>query len=367
MSKHQPLWALGTMSGTSLDGVDAAMVRTDGLSVFEFGDSDYRAYADAERDVIRAGFGAHAGKVVDAAAVVVEDAHAEVMDRFPKAEVMGFHGQTLTHLPEQAFTLQVGNGAVLAKALGKTVVWDFRSADVELGGQGAPLAPFFHWALAKHIRAEAPLCFLNLGGVGNITWVDPRASAPEADGACLAFDTGPGNALIDDLCTARLGTRFDKDGALTLRGSVDVTVLRQMMGAKFFSILPPKSLDRSDFSNWSKLVDGLSNADAAATLAAGTAEAVAVGLEHCPKPPERVLVTGGGRQNPGIMAELSARLPCPVDPVEAVGLDGDMLEAQAFAYLAVRVLRGMPTSAPGTTGVAAPVGGGQISRPTDKN
>ncbi len=351
------------MSGTSLDGVDAAMIRTDGVSVFEFGPSRYRPYSDAEREVIRAAFGKLSGPEVEAAGEVVETAHAELLDQFDGADVIGFHGQTLTHLPDKAFTLQTGNGGLLAKVLETTVVWDFRTADMELGGHGAPLAPFYHFALARHIGATEPLAFLNLGGVGNLTWLDPMAEAPETQGACLAFDTGPANALIDDLVLQRLGQRYDTDGQLAGAGTVAEDVLCKMMAVGYFSKMPPKSLDRNDFSNWSGLVQHLSDADAAATLAAGTAAAVARGLEHCPSAPKRLLVTGGGRKNPALMAAVAKLATCPVLPVEEVGLDGDMLEAQAFAYLAVRVLRKRPTSAPGTTGVAAPVGGGQISRP----
>jgi anhydro-N-acetylmuramic acid kinase len=363
MSGGRFMWALGAMSGTSLDGVDAAMVLTDGVSVKAFGESRYRPYSRAEREVIRAGFGKTQGPEVEAAAEVVEVAHAELLMGFDGAEVVGFHGQTLTHLPDKGFTLQAGNGQVLAEALGKTVVWDFRSADMGLGGQGAPLAPFYHFALARRIGATAPVAFLNLGGVGNITWLDPTAPAPEAEGACLAFDTGPGNAPIDDLARARRGLGMDEEGALTLAGKVDRTILKRFLTSIYFAKIPPKSLDRNDFSGWLDQVKALSDEDAAATLAAGTVGAVIRGLEHCPSPPSAILVTGGGRRNPGIMSMLEAAAPCPVRPVEDRGLDGDMLEAQAFAFLAVRVLRGLPTSAPGTTGVAAPVGGGRISRP----
>lgn len=362
MSQSEPLWALGTMSGTSLDGVDAAMVRTDGVSVFEFGDHAYRPYSEAERAVIRAGFGKRSGAEVEAAAEVVETAHAVVLDRFTDVDVIGFHGQTLTHAPDDRFTLQVGNGDVLAKVLGTQVVWDFRTADVELGGQGAPLAPFYHFALARFIGATEPLAFLNLGGVGNLTWVDPAAPGPEADGACTAFDTGPANALIDDLILSRVGQRFDEGGAIAASGRVDQTCLEQMLKVGYFAKIPPKSLDRNDFSAWSDHVEGLETADAAATLTAATAASVVRGMEHCPTVPSALLVTGGGRKNPTLMAELASRLTCAVRPVEDVGLNGDMLEAQAFAYLAVRVMRKLPTSAPGTTGVAAPVGGGKVSR-----
>ena len=355
--------ALGAMSGTSLDGVDAAVIETDGARIVSFGESRYRPYSEAERKVLRAALGKIEGPEVEAAAEVVEVAHVELLETFPPVDVIGFHGQTLTHLPDRGFTLQAGNGQVLAEALDRTVVWDFRSADMSLGGQGAPLAPFYHFALARHLGETRPAAFLNLGGVGNLTWLDPACPAPETPGACLAFDTGPGNAPIDDLAQARLGTDMDKDGELTRKGTVDEAILARFMAARYLARTPPKSLDRNDFSDWLGMVADLSDEDAAATLAAGTVGAVLRGLDHCPSPPEAILVTGGGRKNPGLMEMLSALAPCPVHPVEAKGLDGDMLEAQAFAFLAVRVLKGWPTSAPGTTGVAAPVGGGQVSRP----
>ncbi len=355
--------ALGAMSGTSLDGVDAALVETDGERIFAFGDSGYRPYCEAERAVLRAGLGHWSGPEVEAAGALTDQVHAELLSGFPTAEIVGFHGQTLAHAPRRQGTLQVGDGAALAEALGRPVVWDFRSDDVALGGEGAPLAPFFHFACAKYIGATRPLCFLNLGGVGNLTYVDPRFERPEDPGALLAFDTGPANAPLNDLLQARLGLPFDKDGAIARKGQVEEGALELFLAEGFFAKMPPKSLDRNDFSEMVELVGELSDADAAATLTAMCAAAVAQGMEHCAEGPEMVLVTGGGRQNPVLMEMLRVSLDCPVKPVEDVGLDGDMLEAQAFAHLAVRVARGMPTSCPGTTGVRACVGGGVVSVP----
>ncbi|WP_425070984.1 anhydro-N-acetylmuramic acid kinase [Sagittula sp. S175] len=357
------IWALGAMSGTSLDGVDAACVLTDGVTIESFGESGYRPYSDAEVAVLRAALGKWPGEGLEAALEVVQRAHVEALADFDGVQLVGFHGQTLAHDPKGRGTHQLGDGAALAEAMGLPVVWDFRSADVALGGEGAPLAPFFHWACAKWAGLTEPVCFLNLGGVGNITWVDPRSANPEADGALLAFDTGPANAPLNDLMTERRGLAFDEGGALAKQGRVEDGALELFLEEPFFRRMPPKSLDRDDFSLMLDLVRELDDADAAATMTGMAATAVMVGMEHCPTPPARVLVTGGGRKNPVMMQMLSVGLDCPVEPVEAVGLDGDMLEAQAFAYLAVRVARGLPTSAPGTTGVAAPVGGGQISRP----
>ncbi len=359
-----PVWALGTMSGTSLDGVDAAMVLTDGVEILEFGPHAYRPYTAAEAATIRAAFGLWPGDPgVAEAAEVVETAHAEVLARFSGAGVVGFHGQTLAHDPAGRGTHQAGNGALLAEVLGLPVVWDFRSNDVAMGGQGAPLAPFFHFACARFAAEALPVAFLNLGGVGNLTWVDPRQSGPDVPGALMAFDTGPANAPLNDLMLARTGAAMDANGTLAASGKVTAKIVDDFLRHPYFYKMPPKSLDRNDFPELLPSVAALSDADAAATLTACIAASVARGAEHFPTPAARLLVTGGGRLNPSMMEALAARLQAEVQPIEAVGLNGDMLEAQAFAFLAVRVQRGLPTSAPMTTGVRTPVGGGQISRP----
>lgn len=360
----EAIWALGAMSGTSLDGVDAAMLHSDGQQILAFGDHAYRPYSGAEQKVLRAGLGHWPGSEQAAAvADLVEAAHLEILSQFQDVDLIGFHGQTLAHDPGGMGTHQAGDGAVLANALDLPVAWDFRSADVRLGGQGAPLAPFFHFACAKWIGATQPLCFLNLGGVGNITWVDPRHDTAEAPGALLAFDTGPANAPINDLMQQRKGQPYDTDGALAAQGQVVDGALELFLDDAYFPKIPPKSLDRDAFGDMLDLVRELDDADAAATMTGMAATAVMLGLDHCPVPPSRVLVTGGGRHNPVMMLMLQAGIDYPVEPVEAVGLNGDMLEAQAFAYLAIRIAKGLPTSSPQTTGVSALVGGGTISHP----
>lgn len=357
------LRAMGAMSGTSLDGVDVAVLETDGVEIAGFGPCGYHPYSEAEQEILRAGLGHWHGKEVVAASGVVEAAHISALSGSEGIDLIGFHGQTLAHAPRLQGTLQVGDGATLAEALKLPVVWDFRSDDVAMGGEGAPLAPFFHFACAKYIKATGPICFLNLGGVGNITYVDPRYDSPEEPGALLAFDTGPANAPVNDLLQARLGLGFDEDGRVASSGEVETGALELFLAEPYFSRLPPKSLDRNDFSEMIGLVKELNDADAAATLTAMCAASVVQGMEHCPQNPSAVLVTGGGRHNPVLMQMLTVSLDCPVKKVEEVGLDGDMLEAQAFAYLAVRVARGLPTSCPGTTGVSACVGGGVVSVP----
>ncbi len=378
-----PIWALGLMSGTSLDGVDAALLKTDGVRIAAFGPyagrkyqggemtfvhammQDWRAYRPvrgegfeaelqaAECEVVRA----HAAAV---AACLAGPAHwpAPVMP-----ELIGFHGQTIAHMPEEGWTWQLGDGAALARVLNRPVVWDFRSDDMAEGGEGAPLAPFFHFALAKHIGAKAPLAFLNIGGVANVTWVDPSKPAPESEGALLAFDTGPGNALLNDWMARKTGEPYDEDGMMAAAGEVDWMSLHSNALGAFLDRKPPKSLDRNTFAATLKTMEDLSARDGAATLTALTAECVAEARRWLPSPPSRWLVCGGGRRNRSMMQMLATRLEAPVEPVEAAGLNGDMLEAQAFAYLAVRVARGLPTSAPSTTGCAGPVSGGRVSRP----
>lgn len=359
MMRKGALRVLGTMSGTSLDGVDAAVLVTDGIDIRSFGETAYRPYSDPERAILRAALGCWTGDpAVEAAADVVELAHAELCAGFAPVDLVGFHGQTLAHDPGGRGTHQAGSGEVLARALGWPVVWDFRSADVRLGGQGAPLAPFYHHALARRIGATGPTVFLNIGGVANVTWCDPRIPAPEH--ACLAFDCGPGNAPIDDFARAHLGLPRDEGGRQAARGTPDADRLDAFADHPFFFRMPPKSLDRAAPA---PDVTGLSEADALATLSAGCAIGVLLAFQHFPEPPQRLLVCGGGRHNATLMAMIAAACDCPVAPVESVGLDGDMLEAQAFAFLAVRVAHGLPTSAPGTTGVAAPVGGGILSQP----
>ncbi|MCV6824113.1 MULTISPECIES: anhydro-N-acetylmuramic acid kinase [Halocynthiibacter] len=365
MLKSGPVWAIGTMSGTSLDGVDAAAIQTDGERIYEFGESAYHPYSSEERAPIAAALGLWPGDArVEEAAEVIETVHATLLSQFERPALIGFHGQTLAHDPRGRGTHQAGNGRVLAEVLDCPVVWDFRSTDVEMGGEGAPLAPFFHFACAKFMEAEGPVVFLNLGGVGNMTWVDPSATTPDEEGALLAFDTGPANAPINDLMLSRRGESMDKDGALAADGDVDEALVEQFLEEPYFYRMPPKSLDRDSFPDIADWVGHMEDADAVATVTAMVAASAAKGLEHCPSPPTGVLVCGGGRKNPTLMAMLSVLMDCPVAPIENAGFDGDMLEAQAFGFLGVRVARGLTTSCPGTTGVRAPVGGGTVSEPT---
>ncbi len=345
--------ALGLMSGTSLDGIDVALVETDGGDRVIPGPALTVAYPEAFRERLRGSLGG----VGPIAAVEAEltRLHAEAVEHFlarhpgSVIDLVGFHGHTILHSPAERRTWQLGDGAALARRLGIGVVADFRSADVAAGGEGAPLAPLYHAALA--VALPKPLAVLNLGGVANVTWI--------AEGQqILAFDTGPGNAPIDDWVRRHTGVAADFGGALARTGHASEAHLACFLERPFFARTPPKSLDRDDFRDAAPV--GLSLEDGAATLTEMTATAVAAARRHFPAPAREWLVCGGGRHNPALMAALARRLGAAVRPVEAVGWDGDALEAQAFAYLAVRSAAGLPLSLPTTTGVPRPMPGGRL-------
>lgn len=352
-----------------MDGVDAALIETDGEGVARPLDFLFTPYDEAMRARLRRAIEL-ALKMerpaphpeIDAIALDLTVAHDDAVTALLERagigpddiELIGFHGQTIAHRPERGWTWQIGDGDLLAKLTGIAVVSDFRSADVAAGGQGAPLVPLYHAALAREVTGEGALAILNLGGVGNLTWLGEG-------GRIVAFDTGPGNALIDDWVRAHGRGDRDEGGALASTGAVHEDVLTAMCDLPWFDLPPPKSLDRHDFSI--QPARGLSAADGAATLTVFTAETVRIALGLMPEPTARLLVTGGGRHNATLMEMLRRRLNVPVEPVEAVGWNGDGLEAEAFGYLAARVAEGLPTSLPETTGVREATSGGKLHRP----
>jgi len=351
--------AIGLMSGTSLDGVDAAWIETDGEHVSRTGMAATLHYEESMRADLR--------RLLDLAPSIhpddvflrgverrlTEDHAIAVAMIGQGADVIGFHGQTILHAPDRKFTWQIGDAALLAARTRAPVVHDFRSADVTAGGQGAPLAPLYHAALARDL--PKPLMVVNIGGVANITWLG-------ADGEILACDTGPGNGPLDDFLRQHTGQPFDKDGELAARGLVRQDHLTALMAHPYFARPAPKSLDRLAFSAvLEPILRGLNPADGAATLTAFTVAAIVAA--PVPAPPLRVLVCGGGRKNLTLMDRLRKAFGVPADPVETVGWDGDALEAQCFAFLAVRALRSLPLSLPGTTGVPAPLTEGVVVAP----
>lgn len=360
---------IGLMSGTSLDGIDAAVLETDGEGVARSGAAVMLPYDAETRDVLRAALdeaqrvdmGGAIPQAIREAERMVTERHAEAVKALlakanltPRdVSLVGFHGQTILHRPQKRWTWQIGDGALLARLTGIDVVNDFRSADVKAGGEGAPLVPLFHRALVGEAKGiKPPVVVVNIGGVANVTYVGAEA--------VLAFDTGPGNAPIDDWAYRHTGKPVDEDGALAKRGRVDEVALDRMLAHAFFDRTPPKSLDRLDFT--AKEVEGLSAEDGAATLTAFTAASLARAREHFPEPATTWIICGGGRHNPALMDQLRKRLNVEVLSADELGWRGDFIEAEAFAYLAMRSVKGLPLSLPTTTNVPQAITGGKLHR-----
>jgi anhydro-N-acetylmuramic acid kinase len=363
MDRNSHLTAIGVISGTSMDGIDVSIVTTDGDRAVEAGAGRTYPYPAALRQRLLQLIAEPSRAQTDPLDQLdeeVTDAHIDAIRRYiaetgsaaRKIDLIGLHGQTVYHRPEIRFTRQLGIGSRVAEALKVDTINRFRHRDVESGGEGAPFAPLYHWALAAPLAQ--PVMVLNLGGVGNVTYIDGDT--------VIAFDTGPASALLDDFVLRRRSVPYDKDGALAASGKPDAGLVKAFMDNPYFDRPAPKSLDRQDFHARAKSVEDLSDADGAATLAEFTVESVAASLRHVPRAPARWLVTGGGRMNAHFMRRLRERLGVVVDPVEAVGWNGDFLEAQCFGYLAVRSKRGLPLSLPSTTGVPQPMPGGELHR-----
>ncbi|MFZ5736757.1 MAG: anhydro-N-acetylmuramic acid kinase [Pseudomonadota bacterium] len=363
--------AIGLMSGTSLDGVDVALIKTDGRRIAALGPSGYRPYTETERGLLRQALAEAVSLttrdvrpgVLAEAERAVTIAHAEAVAAFvaqnrltpESVDVVGFHGQTVLHRPADKLTVQIGDAKALAKAIRIPVVCDFRAADVAAGGQGAPLVPVYHRALAQSLGRDGPAGIVNIGGVSNATYVDGLDSL-------IACDTGPGNALLDDFVFRTLGQPFDREGRLAAQGIIDQAWLTEALQHPFFAKPPPKSLDRNAFAGLA--LRDWSAADGAATLTAFTARAIAAVVPLLPKPPASWIVTGGGVRNLTMMRMLrDALAPASVDSADALGWSADAMEAQAFGFLAARGLKGLPLSYPATTGVAFPMTGGLLARP----
>lgn len=361
--------AIGLMSGTSMDGVDVALVETDGERTLNFGPTGFYPYSDGDRELLRWALDeaatledrtARPGALTPAERMVTAR-HAEAVEAFllepgvadSRIDVVGFHGQTVLHRPKQRLTVQIGDGEFLAARLGVDVAYDFRAADIAAGGEGAPIVPAFHRALVAASGMTGEVALLNIGGVANVTYIAEGAEP-------IACDTGPGNALIDDLMLQRTGAPIDRHGHTAAQGRVNEAILLRMLAHPFFELSPPKSLDRNAFSL--NLIADLSTEDAAATLTAFTAASVLRLFPHLPKIPQRLIVCGGGARNPILVRELVMRLPCKVTTADVVGWSADALEAQAFAFLAARVLEGLPITFPTTTGAPSPLPGGVLAR-----
>jgi anhydro-N-acetylmuramic acid kinase len=362
--------AIGLMSGTSMDGVDVALIETDGEAIQSFGPVADYPYSAAERQLLREAMESARGLkrrddrsgVLALADSLITAKHEDCVRAFAEANgiglssigVVGFHGQTVLHRPEQRLTVQLGDGAGLSAKLGVPAVYDFRAADVERGGQGAPLVPIYHRALALHAGLPLPAAFVNIGGISNVTFV-PDGPAE----GLIAFDAGPGNCLIDDWALRHTGEPIDRDARLALSGTVSREVLGALIAHPYFSAPPPKSLDRGAFALDN--VEGLSPADGAATLTAFTVAAIAAGARLLPAQPKIWIVSGGGAHNPHIFEGLRRVLGAGTVTADAAGFSSNFMEAQAFAYLAVRRLKKLPSTFAGTTGTPEPAIAGVLA------
>ena len=356
MPENKVYTAIGLMSGTSLDGIDVALVRTDGHEHIEMLDFQEFPYDVATQNTLKNAFGSRvASDITHKAEDTLTQAHIDAVEAFIvdtgcEADLIGFHGQTIFHDPAQKFTWQIGDSTKLASETGIDVIGDMRVADVEAGGQGAPLLPICHRAFASNI--EKPIAILNLGGVGNITWLGREYED------ILAFDTGPANALIDDLVKAHTDQQYDRDGELAKAGQANEAVVNKWMQSEYFKKPAPKSLDRDEW-DVSEVYD-LKLEDAIATLSEFTIKSIKKSCELLPNNPRALYVTGGGRHNKYMMERLRAELNFTIEDIGVLGWNGDALEAQGFAYLAVRSLLGLSLSEPMTTGVPTPMTGGKI-------
>lgn len=364
---NKPLWAMGLMSGTSADGIDAALLQTDGITVNAFGPTHFAPYPETLKRQILKAYGHPPGPEEKPLERAITEQYANVvMALLKKAglnssqiDLIGFHGQTLFHNPprlkgEKGETHTIGNGILLAKFTDILVVDQFRLNDVAHGGQGAPFIPIFHQALAKDLTK--PLGVVNIGGVANVTWIGAHQDE------ILAFDTGPGNGLIDDWVRDNTGLPWDEDGKIAAKGHVHEKLLTHWLSHPYFHHKPPKSLDRETFKAYLEDVIPLPFEDGVATLTAFTAASLAKALEYFPIAPSRWLVAGGGAHNPTLLKMIEERINAPIQKAAAIGWDGDALEAQAFGFLAVRSLKNLPLSFPGTTGVPYPLTGGRICK-----
>ncbi|MCV0351353.1 MAG: anhydro-N-acetylmuramic acid kinase [Nitratireductor sp.] len=370
----KPVWAVGLMTGTVLDGnIDVALLKTDGERIEAFGAYTLAPYPQSTRDLLEEtlqqarawNFEGDEPAIFAEAEEVLTRAQAYAVRELVESHgltmadigAVGFHGQTVLHRAPQegrlGETRQLGDGDLMHSILGCPVVYDFRSADMRAGGQGAPLSAAYHAALLRDVDTDGETAVLNLGGVANVTWWDG------AD-RLIAFDTGPANAPINDFVKAQGLGDMDRDGALAASGTVDEARLAELLKHPYLTAPYPKSLDRFDFG--ASMADGLDASTGAATLTAFTASAVGKALDLLPVRPNRLIVCGGGRHNPTIMKMLGERAGVDAAPAETVGWRGDAIEAECFAFLAVRVMRDLPISFPTTTGAPEPLRGGKIAR-----
>ena len=357
--------AIGCMSGTAMDGIDVALIETDGYNYI----NPIGFLSDVHEPDFREKLRSCLNKTtMDESAEYVERKFTmrhipiiqQLINNFNLSihdiDIIGFHGQTIHHDPDKKSTIQLGDGGLLAQETGIDVAHSIRHADVQSGGQGAPFLPVYHRALAQNANLDFPIAVINIGGVGNITWINGENM--------IAFDTGPGNAMIDDWIKQHTGKTYDQDGKIAAAGTVDKSIIEQFLSLPYFLKKHPKSLDRNDFNGIK--IDSLSLEDGAATLTEMTVQSIALSISQCPEKPSALYITGGGRHNTYMMKRLGQVTVLSVHSTDTLGWDGDAMEAQGFAYMAVRTLLNEPISFPSTTGCPTPTVGGIIAKSNRK-
>ena len=348
------------MTGTSMDGIDISLVQTNGLELKRLNKNYFYEYSfDTKKklmDILKEDiiYNLKRKKYLDEFITNEHYLALKDLDVVKTCDLIGFHGQTIYHDPENKISVQLGDPKLLAKMLNKNIVFDFRSNDLASGGQGAPLAPIYHKFIIEELNLELPSCILNIGGVSNLTYWDGEK--------LIGFDTGPGNALMDDYMSTLFNKNFDKDGHLASKGTPIEKEIKKFLKHDFFQKLPPKSLDRLSFIDTYKelIKKKYSFYDIMATLAEFTAESIAVSLEVLPKKIDNILITGGGHRNIHLMSSLKNKLKLKFFNEKQLGLKFDYIEAELIAYLSARSIYKLPLTFPSTTGVLKPTSGGKL-------
>ena len=364
----QPEWVLGCMSGTSMDGVDVAEVKTDGIKIVEFGKTQSIEFSPKQRQILIKARGKWPGeKGVWDAAKIIEDTHLKLIKNFHRIKHIGFHGQTLIHDPASQRTHQVGSASRIANVSYIPVISEFRAKDLKNGGQGAPLVPFFHHALSVYLNQNSVTAFVNIGGIANITVVNPNKLYPESGGVITAFDAGPGNYLLDTICQHEKREPFDKNGLWARSGRIHYEVVNKFEESQFIQKASPKSADLMDFDYLLENVSNLSTHDKLATLVECTAVGIRRAILDCKESPQKIGICGGGAFNQYLIERIEKLTNLSVETVDQWGMDPQFIEAQAFAYLAVRCVRELPITSPITTGCKTLTTGGKLILPNWQN
>ncbi|MFL2891049.1 MAG: anhydro-N-acetylmuramic acid kinase [Candidatus Pelagibacterales bacterium] len=355
-------YAIGAMSGTSADGIDISLIRTDGLNYFRQIESTSISFDSFLKKEILSFSREFQNKknhfkllaieemITEKYIFAIKKILAKSNFKSSRISVLGLHGQTVFHDPKNKISLQLINASKIAKYFNIRTISDFRENDISKGGEGAPLVPVFHKLLMKYLNVSLPSIFINIGGISNITYLSKKNEL-------IAFDSGPGMCLLDDYVELNSNKKYDEDGKYSSRGKINNKILKKVMCDKYFKLKYPKSIDRNYFT----LIDfkNLDFCDACATISMFTVKSIISGINKINKKYESIYIMGGGSKNLFIQKELSKIIQKDVKSINTKGIKDLYIESQAFAYLAVRSISNLPISYPKTTGVKKPIAGGK--------